>query len=378
MLASQQLDTWILSTSDHGNKHSKIKTFAIPVFVLIYACFYLAASSMNVHAQWTEPVAPQDLLHSYVPPNVYQMVFNDEFNGPSLNRTKWKTRYIYNGGTLDYLNDEIQRYRDNNNHVFENGCLKLVARHVNNSRVESGMIRSVYETRYGYYEARIKMPWARGVWPAFWLNSGYSERGNLSWPPEIDIFEFVVNGVDDNPGPMLNMLHYGVITRPSTPSQLLYKNSRFDSVWNNFYASADLSKVWTTYGLEWNPSNVSVYVNSTRIYTRTYSWVYPSDLTLAGPAHVLLNLAIGGSWAGKYGVNYTAFPQALEIDWVRVYKPVENEGGQNNGNVGPMPNVSTSQKVVHSRVNAAMTQTMLLLQMMMILIIVLAVLTVFH
>jgi hypothetical protein len=37
-------------------------------------------------------------------------------------------------------------------------------------------------------------------------------------------------------------------------------------------------------------------------------------------AHVLLNLAIGGQWAGRYGIDDAAFPQALAVDWVRVYR----------------------------------------------------------
>ena len=36
----------------------------------------------------------------------------------------------------------------------------------------------------------------------------------------------------------------------------------------------------------------------------------------------MLNLAIGGGWAGLNGIDDTAFPQALQIDWVRAYKKV--------------------------------------------------------
>jgi hypothetical protein len=35
---------------------------------------------------------------------------------------------------------------------------------------------------------------------------------------------------------------------------------------------------------------------------------------------VLVNLAIGGSWAGKFGIDDSAFPQALEVDYIRVYQ----------------------------------------------------------
>jgi len=110
----------------------------------------------------TEPVV--SLAGSYVPAG-YGLAFNDEFNGISLNTDKWFTRYIYDGGTRDRLNDEQQRYRDNNNHIVANGVLSLVARKVSSNDpqgidYESGMIRSDWTTRYGYIEARVKMPGA--------------------------------------------------------------------------------------------------------------------------------------------------------------------------------------------------------------------------
>ncbi len=43
-------------------------------------------------------------------------------------RQQFHTRYIYDNGRLDHLNDEWPRYRDNANHVFLDGNLALVAR----------------------------------------------------------------------------------------------------------------------------------------------------------------------------------------------------------------------------------------------------------
>jgi hypothetical protein len=40
----------------------------------------------------------------------------------------------------------------------------------------------------------------------------------------------------------------------------------------------------------------------------------------AAPAHLLLNLAIGGSWAGRYGIDAAGFPTSLDVDWIRVYR----------------------------------------------------------
>ena len=255
---------------------------------------------------------------SYVPAG-YTLAFNDEFNGTTLNRAKWMTRFIYAGGTQDHLNDEKQRYRDNNNHIVANGVLSLVARKVSSTdpdgiNYESGMIRSDWTSRYGYYEARVKMPGGLGVWPAFWLNSDVSAEGRLAWPPEIDIFEFVNNGVEDK----LNMLHSNVVAQTGTTSTLMYTDAAFNTSWADYVAPFNFNEGWHTIGCQWDPDTVTVFVDGLKIYTRTYQWNY-ADGTLAGPAHILLNLAIGGSWAGRHGIDDSAFPQALQIDWVRAY-----------------------------------------------------------
>jgi beta-glucanase (GH16 family) len=257
-------------------------------------------------------------LGSYVPAG-YTLAFNDEFNGTALNRSKWMTRFIYGGGTQDKLNDEKQRYRDNNNHVVANGVLSLVARKVSSTdpdgiNYESGMIRSDWTARYGYYEARVKMPGGLGVWPAFWLNSDVSPEGRLAWPPEIDIFEFVNNGAEDK----VNMIHSNVVAQSGTTSTLMYTDAAFNTSWADYVAPFNFNEGWHTIGAQWDPDTVTVFVDGLKIYTRTYKWNY-ADGTLAGPAHILLNLAIGGSWAGRHGIDDAAFPQALQIDWVRAY-----------------------------------------------------------
>ncbi|MDB5815506.1 MAG: hypothetical protein JWN23_2623 [Rhodocyclales bacterium] len=262
----------------------------------------------------TEQVTSLD--GSYVPAG-YGLAFNDEFNGTSLNTDKWFTRYIYDGGTKDRLNDEQQRYRDNNNHVIANGVLSLVARKVSSNDpqgvdYESGMIRSDWTTRYGYFEARVKMPGAIGVWPAFWLNSDVAETGDLRWPPEIDIFEFVNNGGEDR----TNMLHTGAV---EPYRNFLFLDPAFNQWWDYWTAPFNFNEGWHTVGAAWTPMSMTTYVDGREIMSRAYEWKDTNGV-LAGPAHILLNLAIGGHWAGRYGIDAAAFPQALQIDWVRAYK----------------------------------------------------------
>jgi beta-glucanase (GH16 family) len=265
----------------------------------------------------TEPVT--STAGSHVPAG-YALAFNDEFNGNALNRRKWFTRYL---GGADHLNDEKQRYRDNDNHRVGGGLLSLVARKVSTGApegadYESGMIRSDWTTRYGYFEARVRMPGGKGVWPAFWLNSDVSEAGRQGWPPEIDIFEFVNNGQDDK----VNMLHTGVISQTGAKAPYLYADPAVNTTWGFWWAPFNFNEGWHTIASEWTPAGVTTYVDGRKIATRAYTWTY-ADGAQAGPAHILLNLAIGGSWAGRYGIDDAAFPQALQIDWVRAYKKVE-------------------------------------------------------
>jgi hypothetical protein len=55
------------------------------------------------------------------------------------------------------------------------------------------------------------------------------------------------------------------------------------------------------------------------VYDRTLRRAFDAVVTdVAAPAHVLLNLAIGGGWAGRYGIDDTKFPTSFDIDHVRI------------------------------------------------------------
>lgn len=279
----------------------------------------LAAVSLKMRAPLsrTEPIT--SLAGSFVPDG-YQLVFNDEFSGAALDRSKWFTRYIYSSETLDRLNDENQRYTDNDTHRVAGGVLYLVAKRLKLSKpsgvnYESGMIRSDFTLRYGFFEARVKMPGGLGVWPAFWINSDVSETGRLSHPPEIDFFEFVNNGKDDR----INEIHSAATKDPGAPTRFSYEHPSFWRSVQKYRAPFNFNQGWHTIGAEWTQNELTVYVDGLKIYARNFRWVY-NDGTQAGPAHVLLNLAIGGQWAGRYGIDDSAFPQSLAIDWVRVYQ----------------------------------------------------------
>jgi len=278
----------------------------------------------------------------------YALVFSDEFEGASLDRTKWCTRYVYPGGpalqvpdsgcsgpngaagTLNYLNDEQERYVDFNTtnetmHVVGGGTLTLRATKTSSDAsapYEAAMIRSKFEFKPTdsasfFVVAKLRLPNVIGTWPSLWLNGGYGTNGSTQWPPEIDIFEGALNGVEDT----ANMLRMGSQVRgaqtDSQHQEITYSQS-FNTTWDDYYSASSLRDTWLDIGAVWTSQSVCYFVNSTNTMCEDYRWSDNSGAP-ANPASVILDLAIGGAWAGRYGVDDSAFPVALEADYVRVY-----------------------------------------------------------
>ncbi len=226
-------------------------------------------------------------------------------------QSEFFTRYIYKNGTLDFLNDEWQRYRDSRNHVFGPDGLSLVARltdkGMQRGAIESGMLRSRWTGEFGYYEARVRVPRARGAWPAFWLNPQ-----DMTWPPEIDIFEIVDNGRDTS-ARSFHFLHGGAKAAPQPePSfTLMGRNKFYEPAFN--YADG-----FHTFAVMWTPGEVTHYVDGVRIKQTPFSWTHAGGAD-AGPAHVLLNLAVGGHWPGA-PVAEADFPMKLDVEFIRVWQ----------------------------------------------------------
>ena len=285
----------------------------------------------------------------FVPPG-YQLHFFDEFNGSSLDRSRWCTRFPYGSGpavqvmdtectshgqgTLDFLNDEQQRYVDFNTagapvHVVSGGQLKLMATRTRPDgwvSYEAGMIRSKEIFRpdwsHSYYvTARLDIPSVKGTWPAFWLVPTVFADGKTSWPPEIDIMEAGMNGVEDT----ADMIHMGAKRQnwggwgPAGAAPVTFNSPDFEPYWGNYKATGSLRNRWVEIGLEWTANSTCYFVDGKKVLCEDYRWV-GNDGAVAPPAVLILNLAIGGHWAGRHGIDAAAFPTSLGIDHVRVYK----------------------------------------------------------
>jgi beta-glucanase (GH16 family) len=238
----------------------------------------------------------------------WQLTFHDEFDGTALDGARWSKRFKWGEARI---NDELQAYVDD---AFEvrDGVLAIVGSKQPGSYAgqtfayTSGILCSAFEQRYGYFEARLKVPAGQGMWPAFWL---------LHTPAASDVNEIDIHEILGNAPTVAHMTnHWGTAY---APGQHFFDTSSFDG--------PDFSAGFHTFGLEWSPDAL-VWTIDGEVKKRHTGEGIPSV-----PMYVILNLAIGGSWPGAPDAT-TPFPARYQVDYVRVYaRPDEARGGAGGG-----------------------------------------------
>ncbi len=244
----------------------------------------------------------------------WELVFEDNFDGTSLDKTKWNPTYNW-GPTHNH-----RAYCAEENVIVSDGTLKLKGekkKHpkatgdrskakFNNKEIPvdytSGAIdtKNHFEVKYGYIEGRFKAPWQKGTWPAFWtLQDG--------WPPEIDILEIPASRKQHH-----YYLHY------TDPSWYSSHGSAWDheaSFGGHKDDNTDRSAGFHNYAVEWDESTLSFYFDDKQFA----SFNRPTEIKQLSAQYIIVNLAIGG-WAGD-DIEITADkPAYFEADWVRVWQ----------------------------------------------------------
>jgi len=268
------------------------------VFLLLIAALLAGCAAPAQEAVVEAPAAPEENER-------WELVWSDEFDGDAINAENW----TYDLGAGGWGNNELQSYTDRaENARLEDGILVIEAREEDyrgsdytSARVKTQFLQS---WTYGRVEARLQLPTGQGVWSAFWMlgdditSSGWPDSG------EIDIME---NIGDPN-------TVYGTIHGPGY--------SGGDGVGSSYTSSAlALDEDFHTYAIEWQPGEISWYVDDVLYNTISDAdvsgaWVYDHNF------FIILNLAIGGLWPG-YPDETTVFPQQLLVDYVRVYRDTE-------------------------------------------------------
>nr|MBA3705802.1 family 16 glycosylhydrolase [Bacteroidota bacterium] len=237
----------------------------------------------------------------------------DEFQGTTLDLKKWAFQTGDGCPSLcGWGNSELQYYTNSNNNIkIQNGNLIIEARQENqgSSKFTSGKIFTLgkFSQTYGRFEASIRLPKGRGLWPAFWMLPD-----NNDWPKtgEIDIME----NRGDRPTITNGTLHYGSA----------WPNNQNDSQEQD--AQQDLSNDFHLYAVEWSPSAIRWYFDDVLFKTETKN---PNSLSPTSTDnlwpwnknfHILLNLAVGGWFTGTTNATDVQLTKpTFEIDYVRVY-----------------------------------------------------------
>jgi len=244
-----------------------------------------------------------------------KLQFSDEFDGDSLSQRKWNT--CYDNYSIDYKgcsnhgNQESQWYQASQVTVTGgNLVLQSKKQQIGGTDGEgnyrsydyiSGMVSSgryqkgtpeKWSTTYGLYEARIKVPEGKAIWPAFWLLPVSTE-----WPPEIDIMELL----GDKPNESIATYFW-----KDSSGNAAKDSSQYD------YGKS-LTDDWHTYAVDWREGTIDWYVDGKKIKH------VESKNVSSVPMQIILNLAVGGQLPGQPDATTPASATML-VDYVRVYE----------------------------------------------------------
>jgi uncharacterized protein (TIGR03437 family) len=233
----------------------------------------------------------------------WKLVWSDEFNaaaGTGVDRANWD--FDLGGG--GWGNNELEAYTNSTENVVHDGAGNLVIRAVKGSAgYTSARIKTQGKRtfQYGRIEARIKIPYGQGIWPAFWMLG--ADIGSAGWPAcgEIDIME----NIGKEPATVHATVHgpgYSGGAGIGGPLNL---------------SGVNFSDAFHVYAVEWSPDVMTFFVDGAKYFEVTpaklpagKTWVFQH------PFFIILNVAVGGGWPGNPDAT-TLFPQQMLVDYVR-------------------------------------------------------------
>jgi len=257
------------------------------------------------------------LLGRHLKPHSEELVWSDEFDYVGLpDPKKWSYQTEANKWTSRPENAELQWYtaeRAKNAYVSD-GMLRIQVHREEFEGSQYTSARLVTKGKgdflYGRVEVCAKLPAAcRGAWPAIWMLP--SENSYGTWPNsgEIDIME----NVGFAEGEVRSSIHTERFNHREKSHlvgrvQKKHAHSRFH-----------------VYSLEWTPTKISCFVDNHCTLTHSRkpddagghdSATWPFDQKF----YLVLNVAVGGNWAGAHGIDNEKLPISLDVAYVRVYQ----------------------------------------------------------
>ena len=271
-----------------------------------------------------EPELVMKRAKEHVVNDGWKLVWSDEFNYKGKpDPQKWTYAYGF------IANEERQYYLDSlKNARVEGGNLIIEAhkekvankdfgnpeiknwakykREIDTAQYTSARIKTegLAAWKYGRIEARAKLPKGRGMWPAIWMLS--EKRKELGWPEsgEIDIMEHVGFNNDTIHGTIHTKAYNHMLN--TQKGKTIY----IDNPNDNYHVFA---VEWTEEKMDFIMDGV-VYNHIENEHKTTAEWPFDEKF------YLILNVAVGGSWGGRKGIDDSIFPQQMTVDYVRVYQ----------------------------------------------------------
>lgn len=353
----------------------------------IYLSTYISPVELN------HPSANVFMTEWFLSSGQSQVLFwSDEFDDDQLDVSRWNAEHYYQKGLVNFDGQapgEIQFLSEENVELHD-GTMQIIAREFNEERLvdtsvpessnihdgepnrrfyrySSGMVVSRDEFLYGTFEARIRLPFLKDLWPAFWMFGGsQSKVPELDFADrrcEIDIFEFF----GSNGKKMVSTIHYWTFLQGRHANY--YDGNSYKA--SNFH----FENTWHTYGMKWDQYTLSFTLDGQPLPGTHYhfyameegTWprasfdgnlnlteqhwgiplkdgnelmkfakagysIYVNRLFPDQPMPVIIGMAIKQSSnpplhyneENKFSIVHTGtvFPQAMEVDWIRISKPL--------------------------------------------------------
>lgn len=247
----------------------------------------------------TPATVPEDTIPA--PPG-YKLVWHDEFNGTSIDMTKWNFEVNGDGGG----NNELQYYTSRPQNAFiDSGMLVIQAlqeNYLGKAYTSARMNTNAKgDWKYGRFEARMLLPYGRGLWPAFWMLPSDWVYGGWPMSGEVDIME----ELGDYTQRVYGTIHYASST-----------GAHLQSGGNYTLQQGTFAGGYHVFSAEWDTTGIRWFVDGHQYYTVTMG--KPFDQRF----HLLLNVAVGGNWPGSPDLA-TTFPQQMKVDYVRVFTKIQ-------------------------------------------------------
>ena len=281
--------------------------------------------------------------------NAWTLVWNDEFDGDEVDRTKWD--FDIGNGFYDYKNhawvpgwgnEELQYYTADPANVFVQDSMlhiRAIKESLHGCGYTSARLKTrrrdgtaLFSQRYGKFEFRAKVPHGKGMWPALWMLPQDDAYGGWAASGEIDVMEIV----GEQPTECLGSIHFGS-TFPKRQLVTHVHEIPGGSTVGDFHV----------YAVEWEPDEIRWLLDGETWAIQRFWWscskqrggkgilprsaadLNPWPAPFDQPFYILMNIAVGGNFPGVPNAQ-TQFPAEMVIDYVRVY---ERPGGY--GKPGP-------------------------------------------